>query len=347
MSALSTRASRAGLDSRAVITGIEQLALLDRLFRRGGRRGSVRRLLDDVRGSSRPDEILSSPIPRIGVSYPARFFIRTGAGGGVMGQVALVLRGNEVLRLELPDPDELLMHGVPWGQHTVLFTPAFWRIHAWQVCHSRSLRNYKLGNNLKEEVAACVLGGHGIPAEVGVAAFRRLRDRGLLEGAPPEHEIFRHLSEALEVGSRRVRYRFARQKSRFLSQALHHLREQSPPVESGRAFRAWLLNIPGIGPKTASWITRNWLDSDEVAIIDIHIHRAGILAGIFQAEQSISRHYFLMEELFLEFSRELGVPAAVLDDVIWSFMKGLRSDPRQLLSRDGPSKDQLPFAWQE
>ncbi|MDZ3993341.1 hypothetical protein PspTeo4_24872 [Pseudomonas sp. Teo4] len=47
------------------------------------------------------------------------------------------------------------------------------------------------------------------------------------------------------------------------------------PLHSGRALRDWLLELPGIGYKTASWVARNWLDADDVAILDIHILRAG------------------------------------------------------------------------
>ena len=49
------------------------------------------------------------------------------------------------------------------------------------------------------------------------------------------------------------------------------------------ALRDWLLAIPGIGPKTASWIVRNRTGSSAVAIIDVHILRAGTSAGSVQA----------------------------------------------------------------
>ena len=84
------------------------------------------------------------------------------------------------------------------------------------------------------------------------------------------------------------------------------------------------MELPGIGPKTTSWITRDWLDSDEVAIIDVHIHRAGLIAGIFNAKQNIHKHYFDMENIFLDFSESLGVRASVLDNLIWRFMKDIR-----------------------
>jgi endonuclease III len=46
-------------------------------------------------------------------------------------------------------------------------------------------------------------------------------------------------------------------------------------------MRQLLLSIEGIGPKTASWIVRNVMGSDDVAIIDIHILRACTGMGVF------------------------------------------------------------------
>src|SRR6185436_19848337 len=82
----------------------------------------------------------------------------------------------------------------------------------------------------------------------------------------------------------------------------------------------WLLDIPGVGYKTASWIARNWLNSDDVAILDIHIQRAGRLVGLFPDELTVQKHYLKLEALFLEFSRTLGVKASELDAVIWMEM---------------------------
>jgi hypothetical protein len=76
--------------------------------------------------------------------------------------------------LQLPDPNEEILPGVHWGRFDQLFTPAFWLCRAWyeQVYPHDSFR---IGDNLTEEIVACLLGGHGLPAEVGLAAFRRLK----------------------------------------------------------------------------------------------------------------------------------------------------------------------------
>lgn len=82
-----------------------------------------------------------------------------------------------------------------------------------------------------------------------------------------------------------------------------------------------MTGLDGIGPKTASWIVRNWLDSDEVAIIDIHIHRVGILTGVFGPDQIVARDYMEMELQFLAFSTAIGARSSALDALIWSQMR--------------------------
>jgi N-glycosylase/DNA lyase len=99
------------------------------------------------------------------------------------------------------------------------------------------------------------------------------------------------------------------------------LASELPPKHSGRALRDWLLAIPGIGHKTASWVARNWLDADDVAILDIHVLRAGHLGQFFTPGLSVDRHYLQLETEFLKFCNGLGIRASELDAVIWHEMK--------------------------
>lgn len=114
-----------------------------------------------------------------------------------------------------------------------------------------------------------------------------------------------------------MRYRFPRQRAAYLAVALARLQAQPPPP-SARALRGWLLELPGIGPKTASWIVRNHLGSNEVAIIDIHVLRAGIDALVFDRSWTPARHYGRLEAFFLAWARHGGVSAADLNAVIWA-----------------------------
>lgn len=251
-----------------------------------------------------------------------------------MTQVVCATVNGSVEKFQLPCHDMFVTDGVRWGHHYEIFTPAYWAAMAWMESADARGKSQRIGETLKEEVAACLLGGHGIPAEVGLAAFYRVRDAGLLCGPPPsEEKLLSELSEPLALNGRSVRYRFARQRSSFLSLALKALSDSSPPTMSHHDFRDWLLGIKGIGPKTASWITRNWLDSDEVAIIDIHIYRAGLLMSLYSRAETPSTRYFPMERKFLSLAKGLGVRPSFLDALIWRQMKNAGSMALDVLRR--------------
>lgn len=233
-------------------------------------------------------------------------------------QEAFVSAGAMMVRVELPPADSEVVPGVPWGAVEAFPTPAYW---AYQVLarrvESQTIR-YRLGATLREEVAACLLGGHGIPARIGVEAFEHLKaKRAFVSKAPSEDKLRAWLSEPLLVDGRKVHYRFASQKAKYLAATLKQLRENEVRGLCGRDLRNHLVQLPGVGHKTASWIARNWLDADDVAILDIHILRAGVIAGFLDSELSVERHYLKLEEQFLSFSRGLGVRASELDAVIW------------------------------
>jgi len=214
-----------------------------------------------------------------------------------------------------------ILFGVRWGKFDDFFTPAFWVSRSWIDGDSSPHSEYTLGHSLREEIAACLLGGHGMPAEVGMAAFHRMRDRGLLNGISPLDKIETALTEPLTIGNRRVRYRYPHTKSRFLAEAMLKLNSEPAPSHSPLELRKWLLSFAGIGPKTASWITRNALHSDEVAILDIHIIRAGLLMGLFSPKHSVQRDYFDMEARLVAFARAAGISLSRFDSIIWCYMR--------------------------
>lgn len=248
-------------------------------------------------------------------------------------QNASICIADRFVFIELPSPDAEVIPGVRWGSFDAFPSPAYWayQVHARKVCGIGI--QYKLGASLKEEVGACLLGGHGIPAAVGLAAFSHLKERNAFEGKSPDlPTLQKWLSEPITMGERQVKYRFAAQKAKYLSEALRKLDDELAPCESGRALRTWLLQIPGIGFKTGSWIARNWLNADDVAILDIHVYRAGILAGFFDPTASIDRHYERLEEQFLQFALGLNVRASELDATIWYEMMSSRLTVHRILS---------------
>ena len=237
-----------------------------------------------------------------------------------MSQTATIFTRTGAVRIELPDVNAELMRGVRWGAIDALPTPAYF---ACQVFARRLLGRppeYRLGRSLMEEVGACLLGGHGIPARVGIAAYEHLRARGAFgKVACSMKQLEAWLKEPLQIGTSTVRYRFAAQKACYLAAALPLVRH-APPLTVGRDLRDWLLQLPGIGHKTASWVARNWLGADDVAIVDIHIMRVGQAVGLFPRDCTVERHYPALEQLFLDFSSRLDVRASELDAVIWSEM---------------------------
>lgn len=237
-----------------------------------------------------------------------------------MTQSAVFLTHPAIVHVQLPHPHHEVMDGVSWGALEAFPTPAYWH---YQVVARRLAGQpaaYRLGRSLAEEVGACLLGGHGIPATVGLAAYEHLRAKDAFSGLHHSQEqIEAWLREPLTVNGRQVNYRFAAQKAKYLAAALPML-NQAPAFTEGKALRDWLLQLAGIGPKTASWIARNWLDADDVAILDIHIMRLGQVLGLFPKHYTVEKHYFELEALFLKFSTALGVRASELDAVMWHEM---------------------------
>ena len=235
-------------------------------------------------------------------------------------QHMLAHMAGEDLVLTLPAAYRHALPGVPWGRCDELFTPAYWRGQAWQHEASGTYSPGPLGRDLPEEVAACMLGGYGIPAELGIAAFNRVRRDGLMRRPPDAADLERALSMPFVLSGRSRRYRFPAAKSRALACALRGLQHIDPDLPD-RALRDALVGLPGIGPKTASWIVRNWRQSDDVAIIDVHIARAGRIAGFLPNAWTPAGNYAAMEGAFLEFSAAIGVRASVLDGLMWDYMR--------------------------
>lgn len=222
--------------------------------------------------------------------------------------------------LELPEPEIEVLPGIAWGCASEWFTPAFWKFQSRATRIKYTSNTFRLGRTFKEEVAVCLLGGHGLPAELGLAAFNRLRNRKLLHSEVEQSQLEEALSEPLDVGGRPRRYRFPRQKAKYLWHALQAV-EAIPDTLSPKPLRDHLTLIPGIGPKTASWVVRNHFGSNDVAILDVHILRAGATMGLFSSKADPSKRYFELEDRFLEFCDAIEEPASQLDALMWDFMR--------------------------
>lgn len=249
-----------------------------------------------------------------------------------MTQTATILTPTGSVQVELPSSDALAFNGVLWGQIEAFPTPAYWHYQVVSRRLTARPTHYKLGHTLAEELGACLLGGHGIPAKVGIAAYERLRKLGAFNTSPSQAELETQLREPLQVDGRPVRYRFAAQKAKYLAKALP-LVHAAPEFQTGKQLRDWLIGLPGVGHKTASWVARNWLDADDVAILDVHIMRVGQALGIFPMGRTVERHYLELEAMFLEFSKAIDVRASELDAVIWHELASSSTAARFLTKR--------------
>lgn len=240
-----------------------------------------------------------------------------------MSQVVRYWIDNSEIQRELPDADDEVVLGVQWGEPWALFTPAYWASQLWMsgyngVSHSP----YKARGSLNEEIVFCMLGGYGITAELATAAFEACRDSQLISQLDASEDAWlEQLMKPLHINDRQQHYRYPNQKARFLAGAMAYLQEHTVERLKGKELRDNLLNIRGIGLKTAGWVTRNYCDSDEVAILDIHLVRAGLLCNLFSPSQRIERDYFEMESRFIQFCHALNARPAVLDCLIWDQMR--------------------------
>lgn len=223
-----------------------------------------------------------------------------------------------ILHHDAPDKDISGVQPHDRQRFFQLLTPAFWLGQAWQHQALGTFSDLHLGRSLVEELAACLLGGFGMPAELGLATYRRLRDRGLLNDRSSAGELERSLSEPFVLDGRPRRYRFPRQRAIFLAGCLADLDGFPEPDDDGE-LRDHLTAMRGIGPKTASGIVRNYRASNAVAIIDVHILRACRHMGLFPSEWLPSKHDRQLECKFLEFAAALQTPASLLDGLIWHY----------------------------
>ena len=207
---------------------------------------------------------------------------------------------------------------VHWGQTWEHGTAAYWLEATRRSARTQEPLRHQLTDSLYDEVALCMLGGFGMPYELGLAAFEALSAQLLQhESTPSESAIEAILLQPLPVGESLRRYRFPRQRASRLAAALRYLHESKAP-DDPLDIRDWLTEAPGIGPKTASWIVRNRWPDAPVAILDVHVLRAGIRATVFPEGARITSAYRQLEALFVAWADVEKVRPSDLDATIWA-----------------------------
>jgi N-glycosylase/DNA lyase len=212
-----------------------------------------------------------------------------------------------------------------WGSRNVLWgetwehgTAAYWLEATRRDAKAGTPERHQLTESLYDEVALCMLGGFGMPYELGLAAYTAVHDQILRhDPTPSKGAIEAILLQPLPVGGTTRRYRFPHQKAQRLSAALRHLHAKPAP-DGPLEVRDWLTSAPGIGPKTASWIVRNRWPDAPVAILDVHVLRAGVRAHVFPENASIASAYRPLEALFVAWAGVGNIRPADLDATIWA-----------------------------
>ena len=251
---------------------------------------------------------------------------------------------NQQARLELDyritflvNSNEIDKKEIYFGSADKAFTPLYWKY----ICHKTNAiqyrERYKLGSSLLEEVIACILGGHGVKGEIGNMAFNAIKSSGLLDYNLPikAKDIEIILKQPMMQSGHITHYRFPHQKAKYIEKAINFINTEDPPNGNGQLTRNWLLQIPGVGLKTASWIVRNWLNADDIAIIDIHIHRAGVLMDLFSPNEEITKNYLSMESRFIQLAEAIDIPTSVLDNIIWTEIRRTPNLIRKRLIKKG------------
>lgn len=124
------------------------------------------------------------------------------------------------------------------------------------------------------------------------------------------------------------RVRFHNKKARylvgartlFLNKGSLSIRTRLKKLPDVHACREWLVrNIKGLGYKEASHFLRNIGLGDRVAILDRHILRNLVHLDVIQdIPASMSRSgYMQIEQKMAEFAREIHIPLAHLDLLLW------------------------------
>lgn len=198
---------------------------------------------------------------------------------------------------------------------------------------------------IRQEILFCLLGGYGVPYELAHSAAKVLWRRGVFgaggrTGARLERLATDLLSRPMfeprkQDGSQR-RYRFPKRKAHLIRRAEEWMREL--PGSSVRAALATcrteidrrdaLCDCPGIGLKTASWILRNTGLGERLAILDVHVVRAMVGAGVLSGSERFPRDYIKVEGQFLAWCDDLGAEPAAFDLLIWEHQRGEVSWPK-------------------
>ncbi len=180
----------------------------------------------------------------------------------------------------------------------------------------KSLWKNASDDELFTELAFCLLTPQS-KATVCWRAIEELRDSGILFFGSPE-DIVDFLSG--------VRFKYTKAKNIVSARTFFSknskinirgvLSQFSSPIE----MREFLVaNIRGMGYKEASHFLRNIGLGESLAILDRHILKNLVSLGVIEGfpKTLTKKKYLEIEEKMKEFAKEIGIPMAHLDLILW------------------------------
>ncbi|PKN00597.1 MAG: DNA lyase [Elusimicrobia bacterium HGW-Elusimicrobia-2] len=144
------------------------------------------------------------------------------------------------------------------------------------------------------------------------AAVGELKNKGLL---------FKGGEEDIAAELRKVR--FPNNKSLYILEArsklpgiMHFLKQENNPLELRKRL---IKDIKGYGFKEASHFLRNIGKGEHLAILDRHILRNLKTFGVIEEipESINEKKYFEIEKIFMLLAKDLNIPPAELDLLLW------------------------------
>ena len=210
---------------------------------------------------------------------------------------------------------------VPWGRHDKFGTAAYWIDQAIRGGYADDDAFETM--DLKTATVWGLLHGHGVVAEVANAYLDEVMTLLKNDEAPSAAAVAEVLAAPIEGFGL---YRYPNRKADFISEAVSRLVSDPPPDEVN-ALRVYLLQMRGVGPKTAALIESGFRGPHaEVHVNDIHLRRALLLSGVFRAHWDVDQHYDRFEAAFLQYARHGNVPPVALDMCIWELARDAGSE---------------------